>query len=223
MPQCADADQSKTELNKGKSTDNCDSNDGVERQLHDNMESKVTCKGLNKCGDGQIDLDHHHLRLQDTLEGVQSLVAEGAGVRTPTSSSLDIDLLDNKDESAAFGLYVFDLQEEINELKEKLRQSETEKQQLSLGLGRYLFFKDREKRSEKLFSVPRAAAFDESKQCEAKGEASEGQLPGGAASFQGQQGMWKLFKCYTLTFEAYHSRAFSTNKFLDLLFCLFVS
>ncbi|XP_015759568.1 PREDICTED: uncharacterized protein LOC107338833 isoform X2 [Acropora digitifera] len=58
----------------------------------------------------------------------------------------------------------FELQEEVKKLKEQLRDSEAEKKQLKLALGRYLFQEDKEKRIRKLQIMPGVLRSDESRQ-----------------------------------------------------------
>ena len=58
----------------------------------------------------------------------------------------------------------FELQEEVKKLKEQLRDSEAEKKQLKLALGRYLFQEDKEKRIRKLQILPGVLRSDESRQ-----------------------------------------------------------
>ena len=56
----------------------------------------------------------------------------------------------------------FEFQEEVKKLKEQLRDSEAEIQQLKLELGRYLFQEDKEKRIRKLQILPRVPRSYES-------------------------------------------------------------
>ena len=69
-----------------------------------------------------------------------------------------------KKSAASQSCYSFQLQEEVNKLKEQLRESEAEIRQTRAELGRYLFLEDKEKRSGKLQLQPRAPTSDESRQ-----------------------------------------------------------
>ena len=156
--------------------------------------TSVSCPGMecaeresHECPDIQIGAN----QCQSSVEEVSA--ARSIGVRAPRNSVLDPFMLSTGEESTTFQNYFFDLLEQINELKEQLRQSEVENQQLKAELGRHLFLEDREKRSDKLLSLPRASASDESRcfgaSTSSKCVSSTGRLLGGAASLQGKPDM----------------------------------
>ncbi|XP_068755985.1 serine-rich adhesin for platelets-like [Montipora capricornis] len=177
----ADVFQLKTELNGKENPDNCDSIDGVPKRPEEPLGES------NECPDMQIGVNHHP-QCQNSLEEMEVSAANDIGVRTPTNSGLDPFMLSKDEESATFQNNSFELLEQINELKEQLRQREAENQQLRAEVGRYLFLEDREKRSGKLLSVPREIASDESISWRASASfkcgTTNGRHLGGAASLQ---------------------------------------
>ncbi|KAK2566499.1 putative E3 ubiquitin-protein ligase RZFP34 [Acropora cervicornis] len=72
----------------------------------------------------------------------------------------------------------FELQEEVKKLKEQLRDSEAEIQQLKVALGRCLFLEDKEKRIRKLQILPGVPRSDESRQYTANSSCIETGLDG---------------------------------------------
>ncbi|XP_068700062.1 serine-rich adhesin for platelets-like isoform X2 [Montipora foliosa] len=183
----ADVFQLKTELNEKENSDNCDSIDGVPKQLGSIVVSQEPLGESNECPDMQIGVNHNP-QCQNSLEEMEVSAANDIGVRTPTNSGLDPFMLSKDEESATFQNNSFELLEQINELKEQLRQREAENQQLTAEVGRYLFLEDREKRSGKLLSVPSEIASDESISWRASASfkcgTTNGRHLGGAASLQ---------------------------------------
>ncbi|XP_044164850.1 uncharacterized protein LOC122948817 [Acropora millepora] len=152
--------------------DNCASMDGVVRRPESNMASVEGFRELNEGPALHIAPDCHPQCLS-TFEGMEVSVAKGIGVRDPFA-------LSNSPE----------LQEEINELKEQLRQSKAENQTLKAKLVHYQSLEDREKRWGTPFSEPRTSASDESRCCGAstpfKCVSTNGRILGGAVSLQGK-------------------------------------
>ena len=187
----ADVFQFKTELNGKENPDNCDSLDGVPKRPEELLGDS------NEYPDMQIKVQHHP-QCQSSLDEMKVSAANGIGVRIPTNSGLDPFMLSKDEESATSQNNCFELLEQINELKEELRQSEAENQQLKAEVGQYLFLEDREKRSGKLLSVPRVSAGDDSKSCGAttssKCVTTNGRPLGGATSLQEKPGMCILFQ-----------------------------
>ena len=72
----------------------------------------------------------------------------------------------------------FEYQEEVKKLKEQLRDSKAEIQQLKLALGRYLFQEDKEKRIRKLQILPGVPRSDEGRQNTANSSCNETGLDG---------------------------------------------
>ena len=190
--QYADVCQFKTELNEKEIADKCHSLDGVLKQPESIVVSEVPFGESNECPDMQIGANPHP-QCQNSLEEMEVSAANGIGLRAPRNRVLDPFMLSKKEESATYQNNLFELLEQINELKEQLRQREAENQQLKAEVGRYLFLEDREKRSGKLVSVPRAFASDESISCGASASVkcvtTNGRLLGGAASLQDNPGM----------------------------------
>ncbi|XP_068700098.1 uncharacterized protein [Montipora foliosa] len=174
MHQYAEVCQFKSEE---EDPDNCDSMDDVVRRPESNMASEEGFRELNECSALHIAPDCHPQCLS-TFEEMEVSVAKGIGVRAPRNSGLDPFVLSNSPE----------LQEEINELKEQLRQREAENQTLKAKLGRHQFLEDREKRWGTPFSEPRTSASDESRCCGAstsfKCVSTNGRILGGAVSLQ---------------------------------------
>ena len=182
--------QLKSQLSEEETPDNCDSIDGVLKQL----ESNVTCEepfGESKeYPDVQIGANCHP-QCKNSLEEIELSAAEGTGVRGSSNSGIDRFVLSKDEESATFQNNCFELQQQINKLEEKLRQTEAEKQQLKADLGRYLFLEDREKRTGKLLSAPRAFTGDEIRCCggSTSSKSATGKLLGRTASLQDKPGM----------------------------------
>ncbi|XP_068700087.1 uncharacterized protein [Montipora foliosa] len=183
----ADVFQLKTELNAKENSDNCDSRDGVAKQPESIVVSEEPLGKSNECPDVHIE-GNPGPQCQSSLEEIEVSASNGIGVRTPRNIDLDPVILSKDEESATFRNNSFELLEQINELKEQLRQREAENQQLRAEVGRYLFLEDRKKRSGKLLSVPREIASDESISCGASASfkcgTTNGRLLGGAASLQ---------------------------------------
>ncbi|XP_068753878.1 uncharacterized protein [Montipora capricornis] len=185
--QYAEMCQLKSQLSEEETPDNCDSIDGVLKPL----ESNVTCEApfgeSKECPDVQIG-ENCHPQCKIPLVETELSAAEVIGVRGSRNSGIDCFVLSKDEESATFQNNCSELQEQINKLQEKLRQTEAEKQQLKADLGRYLFLEDREKRSGKLLSAPRAFTSDESRCCggstASKCLSVNGRLLGGTASLQ---------------------------------------
>ena len=179
MHQYAEVCQFKSEE---EDPDNCDSMNGVVRRPESNMASEKRFRELNECPALHIAPDCHPQCLS-TFEEMEVSVAVGIGVRASRNSGLD-----------PFAVINYpDIQEEINELKEQLRQREAENQTLKANLGRYQFLEDREKRWGTPFSEPRTSASDESRCCGAstsfKCVSTNGRILGGAVSLQDKPGM----------------------------------
>ncbi|XP_068700122.1 uncharacterized protein [Montipora foliosa] len=177
--------QFKTELKEKEIADNCDSRDGVPKQPESIVVSDETLGESNECPDVHIE-GNPGPQCQSSLEEIEVSASNGIGVRTPRNIDLDPVILSKDERSATFGNNSFELLEQINELKEQLREREAENQQLRAEVGRYLFLEDREKRSGKLLSVPREIASDEFISCGASASfkcgTTNGRLLGGAAS-----------------------------------------
>ena len=192
MHRYAEMCQLKSQLSEGETPDNCDSIDGVLKPL----ESNVTCEApfgeSKECPDVQIGANCHPQCKIPVVETELS-AAEGIGMRGSRNSGIDRFVLSKDEESATFQNNFFELQQQINKLEEKLRQTEAEKQQLKADLGGYLFLEDREKRSGKLLSAPRAFTGDEIRCCggstSSKCLSATGRLLGGTASLQDKPGM----------------------------------
>ena len=188
----ADVFQLKTELNEKENSNNCDSRDGVRKQPESIVVSGEPLGESNECPDVHIEGDSGP-QCQSSLEEMELSASNGIGVRTTRNIDLDPVILNKTEESATFQNNSFELLEQINELKEQLRQREAENQQLRAEVGRYLFLEDREKRSGKLLSVPREIASDESISWRASASFKcgniNGRLLGGAAYFQDNPGM----------------------------------
>ena len=90
----------------------------------------------------------------------------------------------------------FELQEEVKKLKEQLRDSEAEIQQLKVALGRCLFLEDKEKRIRKLQILPGVPRSDESRQYTANSSCIEtgldGRLLDEGASLRRLRGMFTV-------------------------------
>ncbi|XP_068753865.1 uncharacterized protein [Montipora capricornis] len=185
--QYAEVCQFKTELKEKEIADNCDSRDGVPKQPESIMVSEEPLGESNECPDVHIE-GNPGPQCQSSLEEMEVSASNGIGVHTTRNSNLDPVILSKDEESATFQNNCFELLEQINELKEQLRQREAENQQLRAEVGRYLFLEDREKRSGKLLSVPREIASDESISWRASASfkcgTTNGRLLGGAASLQ---------------------------------------
>ena len=192
MHQYAEVCQFKTELKEKEIADNCDSRDGVPKQPESIVVSEEPLGESNECPDVHIE-GNPGPQCQSSLEEMEVSASNAIGVRTPRNIDLDPVILSKDEESATFQNNCFELLEQINELKEQLRQREAENQQLRAEVGRYLFLEDREKRSGKLLSVPREIASDESISCGASASfkcgTTNGRLLGGAASLQDNPGM----------------------------------
>ena len=83
-----------------------------------------------------------------------------------------------------------ELRQQVIELKEKLQQCEAEKEQLELELGMNSFFRDKQKRSEKVLQSVRAHVSEQNKSSTAYGASYaftsvEGKLLGGASPLHG--------------------------------------
>ena len=80
-----------------------------------------------------------------------------------------------KEEESTFSqsCNAFELQEEVRKLKEQLRDSEAEIQQLKVELGQYLFLEDKDKRDRKRQILPGVSRSDESRQYAASSSCNE--------------------------------------------------
>ena len=189
--QCAEVCQFKTELNEKEIADECHSIDGVLKQPESIVVSEDPLGESNECPDMHIE-DNPGSQCQSSLEEMEVSAANGIGMRALRDSVFDPFILSKEEESATFQNNSFELLEQINELKEQLRQREAENQQLKAELGRHLFLEDKEKRSGKLLSVPRVSASDESRcfraSTSSKCVTTNARLLGGAASLQGKPG-----------------------------------
>ncbi|XP_068753891.1 uncharacterized protein [Montipora capricornis] len=181
--------QFKTELKEKEIADECHSIDGVPKQPESIVVSEEPLGESNECPDVHIE-GNPGPQCQSSLEEMEVSASNGIGVRTPRNSVFDPFILSKEEESATFQNNSFELLEQINELKEQLRQTEAENQQLKAELGRHLFLEDKEKRSGKLLSVPRVSASDESRcfraSTSSKCVTTNARLLGGAASLQGK-------------------------------------
>lgn len=83
-----------------------------------------------------------------------------------------------------------EFEETVSQLKEQLKQSEAEKEQLQAELGRYHFLEDKERRSEKFLLSMRSCGSDHNRLCAASANSlalttMEGRLLGSAAPLKG--------------------------------------
>ena len=152
--------------------------DGVVRQKGEHVAADVPCTEANECFPVQI-VANHLVSDQNLSQEIHSAVIQGIETIAVRKSRFHSGVLKGEEESAASqSCYSFELQEEVKKLKAQLSESEAEIQQLKAELGRYLFLKDKEKRSGKLQLFPRAPTSDESRQYAASSSCNETSLDG---------------------------------------------
>ena len=137
-----------------------DSTVGVLREKDERAEADVPCAEANECSPVQMAAEHCASD-QNLSQEIQTPVTQGIETRAVGKSKFHPGILKKEEESAASQIFgFFQIQEEVRKLKEQLRESEAEIQQLKAELGRYLFLEDKEKRSGKLQLLPRAPTSD---------------------------------------------------------------
>ena len=175
---CTEVLQWMTESNVSETPVNFDSTDGVLRQKDEHMEGDVPCTEANECSPVQVVANHCESD-QNLSQEIHSPVTQGIETRAVRKSRFHPVIMKKEGGSAASqNCYSFDLQEEVEKLKEQLKESEAEMQQLKAELGRYLFLEDKEKRSGKLQLLARASTSDESRQHAVSSSCNERSLDG---------------------------------------------
>ena len=167
-----------TESNVSENPVNFDSIDGVCRQKDEHMKASVPCTEVSECSLVQI-VANHCASDENISQEMHSPVTEEIKTRAVGDSRFNPIIPRKQEESAASYSYSFELQKEVKEvkkLKEQLRESKAEIQQLKAELGRYLFLEDKEKRSGKLRLLPRTPTSDESRQYVASSSCNETSL-----------------------------------------------
>ena len=182
-----------TESNVSENPVNFDSTDGVIRQKDEHVKADVPCIEVNKCSPVQM-VANHCTSDQNLSQEIHSPVTQGIERRALWKRIFHPVIMKKEEESVpSQSCHSFKLQEEVKTLKDQLRESKAEIQQLKAELGRYLFLEDREKRSRKLQLVPRPPTSDESRQYAASVSCNETSLDRRllvqGASFKRQPGM----------------------------------
>ena len=175
---CTEVLQWMTESSVSEKPVNFDSTDGVIRQKDEHVAADVPCTEASEGFPVQI-VANHPVSDQNLSHEIHSPVTQGIERRAVKKSRFHPVIMKKEEESAASqSCYSFELQEEVKKLKETLRESEVEIQQLKAELGRYLFLEDKEKRSGKLQLLPRASTSDESRLYAASSSCNETNLDG---------------------------------------------
>jgi len=154
---------------------NFDCTDGFLRQKGEEVETGQPCAEANECYPVQM-AAKQCASDENLSQEIHSPVTQRIETRAVGKSRFHQGMLKRKEEYAASqSCYSFELQE-VKKLKEQLRESKAEIQQLKAELGRYLFLEDKEKRSGKRKLLLRAPTSDESSRYAANSSCNETSL-----------------------------------------------
>ena len=199
---CTEVLQWMTESNVSEKSSNFDFTVGVLRKKDEHVEADVPCTEGNEYSLVQM-AANHHVSDRKLSQEIHSPVTQGIETRAVGKSRFHPGVLKREEESAASQSCYFSELQEVKKLKEQLRESEAEIQQLKAELGRYLFLEDKERRSGKLRLLPREHTSDESRQYAGSSSCNEtglhARLLVEGASLKKQPGMCTvLILLYTL-------------------------
>ena len=105
-------------------------------------------------------------------------VSEEITAETLINDCLRVVVANLEDELAVARNQSHELREEVNQLKERLMQSNAEKHHLRAELGRYQFLEQKKRRNEKLLLLVRASGSEQSRPCGASSSCALRSLDG---------------------------------------------
>jgi len=123
-------------------------------------------------------IDPEEFRKTITEELSCAAVSEEITAETLINDCLRVVVANLEDELAVARNQSHELREEVNQLKERLMQSNAEKHHLRAELGRYQFLEQKKRRNEKLLLLVRASGSEQSRPCGASSSCALRSLDG---------------------------------------------